>query len=346
MKNGSRCQTAEEPRRGRPDDRKPEQLDVVTTRVESDSFDHRIPPYSDFDDVVECLGEHGVSHRWCSCQMWVQLATGRKPRENLLVDTALFARSRSEVDFATIRDIVSRAERITVITGAGISTDSGIPDFRGKNGLWTRNPAAEKASTLSVYLNDVEVRRASWQARVRNLVETSFEPNANHRALVELENQGRLRAVVTQNVDGLHEAAGHGEGVVIPVHGTWAFSRCWSCGDRRPMRATLERVIAGDLDPHCLECGGVLKSDTILFEEPLIPEVIEAAMTAAEECDLMLAIGTKLSVTPAANVVPRARSYGALVVIVNDEPTDRDRFAHGILRGSIGDFLPHLTSPI
>lgn len=258
-------------------------------------------------------------------------------------ESALFARSRSDSDFSTIHDLVARAERITVITGAGISTDSGIPDFRGKNGLWTRNPAAEKASTLSVYLRDDEVRRASWQARVRNLMETSFEPNANHRALVDIERQGRLRAVVTQNVDGLHEAAGHSEGIVIPVHGTWAYSRCWTCGDRRPMSVTLERVIAGDLDPHCLDCGGILKSDTILFEEPLVPEVIGAAMAAAEECDVLLALGTKLSVTPAANVVPRARANGAVVVIVNDEPTDRDRYAHAIMRGSIGDFLPYLV---
>lgn len=255
----------------------------------------------------------------------------------------LFAEDRNDPDFAEIHEIVSEAQRITVITGAGVSTDSGIPDFRGKNGLWTRDPAAEKASTLSVYLADEEVRRASWQARVRNVMEAGFAPNANHHALVELERQGRLRAVVTQNVDGLHEAAGHGEGMVIPVHGTWAYSRCWSCGDRLPMTETLQRVVAGDPDPRCLVCGGILKSDTILFEEPLIPEVIEAAMTAAEECDVMLAVGTKLSVTPAANVVPRARANGAQVVILNDQDTDGDRFAHGILRGSIADFLPFLT---
>jgi len=255
----------------------------------------------------------------------------------------LFAEDRSDQDFAAIRNIVAEAQVITVITGAGISTDSGIPDFRGKNGLWTRNPAAEKASTLSVYLSDVEVRRASWQARVRNLVESSFAPNSNHLALVELERQGRLRAVVTQNVDGLHEAAGHSEGMVIPVHGTWRYSRCWTCGERLPMHETLQRVIAGDPDPHCLQCGGILKSDTILFEEPLVPEVIESAMTAAEECDVLLAVGTKLSVTPAANVVPRARANGATVVILNDEATDRDRYAHGIMRGSIREFLPFLT---
>lgn len=259
------------------------------------------------------------------------------------LDRVLFAERRDDPDFEDIRALVSDSSRITVITGAGISTDSGIPDFRGKNGLWTRNPAAEKASTLSVYLRDAEVRRASWQARVRNLVETSFVPNANHESLLEFERQGRLRAVVTQNVDGLHEAVGHAEGMVIAVHGTWAYSRCWSCGDRLPMVDTLERVVAGDPDPHCSKCGGILKSDTILFEEPLVPEVIDAAMSAAEDCDLMLAIGTKLSVTPAANVVPRARAHGAAVVILNDEPTDGDRFAHGILRGSIRDFLSALT---
>ena len=269
----------------------------------------------------------------------------RKSGQNRRVefDRVLYAESRNDSDFESIRSLVSDAVRITVITGAGVSTDSGIPDFRGKNGLWTRNPAAEKASTLSVYLADEEVRRASWQARVRNLVETSFRPNTNHESLLELERQGRLRAIVTQNVDGLHEAVGHGEGIVIPVHGTWAYSRCWSCGDRVPMTETLERVIAGDPDPKCLLCGGILKSDTILFEEPLVPEVIDEAMRAAEDCDLMLAVGTKLSVTPAANVVPRARANGAAVVIINDQPTDGDRFAHGILRGAISEFLPHLT---
>lgn len=257
-------------------------------------------------------------------------------------DRVLYADSIGDADFIDIRKLVADSETIAVITGAGVSTDSGIPDFRGKNGLWTRNPAAEKASTLSVYLNDVEVRRASWKARVKNLLEANFQPNVNHMALVEFERQGRLRAIITQNVDGLHEAAGHAEGMVIAVHGTWAYSRCWSCGDRLPMVETLQRVIAGDPDPRCLECDGILKSDTILFEEPLVPHVIDAAMAAAEECDLMLAIGTKLSVTPAANVVPRARANGASVVIINDQPTDGDRFAHAIVRGSISDFLPHL----
>lgn len=255
----------------------------------------------------------------------------------------LFAHSRHDADFAAIATLIDGAERITVITGAGISTGSGIPDFRGKDGLWTRNPAAEKASTLSVYLTDDEVRRASWQARVQNLIRNQFEPNVSHRALVSLEQAGRLRAVVTQNVDGLHEAAGHADGMVIPVHGSWAYSRCWTCRDRLPMAVTLERVVAGDPDPKCLLCGGILKSDTILFEEPLVPDVIEAAMTAAEECDVLLAIGTKLSVTPAANVVPRARAAGAHVVIVNNEPTDRDRFAHAHVRGDIGELLPALV---
>lgn len=261
------------------------------------------------------------------------------------MDGVIYCESRRDESFAEAHHLVASAETITVITGAGISTDSGIPDFRGTNGLWTRNPPAERASTLSTYLGDPQVRQEAWKARVRNVLETSFAPNPNHLALVDLERQGRLRAIVTQNVDGLHEACGHAPGVVIPVHGTWAFSRCWSCGDRRPMAETLQRVTAGDPDPHCLVCGGILKSDTILFEEPLVPEVIEAAMQAAEECDVMLAVGTKLSVTPAAHVVPRARANGARVVIVNDQPTDGDRYAHAILRGSISEFLADLVRP-
>lgn len=247
--------------------------------------------------------------------------------------------------FGVVCEWVAAARRITVITGAGISTDSGIADFRGRDGLWTRNPAAERASTLSVYLSDQQVREAAWQARVRNVLHSDFRPNVSHMALVELERQGRLRAVVTQNVDGLHEAAGHREGMVIPVHGTWAYSVCWSCRDRRPMAHTLQRVVDGETDPRCLECTGILKSDTILFEESLVPEVIAAAMEAAEQCDLLLAVGTKLSVTPAANVVPRAKASGAVVVIINNEPTDRDRFAHAIVRGSISEFLPRLVQP-
>jgi len=249
-------------------------------------------------------------------------------------------------DFERAHAWIDEAQEITVLTGAGISTDSGIPDFRGPNGVWTKNPAAEKASTLQNYLADPEVRRAAWQTRLHSPA-WDAEPNSGHRAIYELERQGRLRAVVTQNIDELHQRAGHAAGNVIEVHGTMRWSRCWTCDDRRPMADTLQRVRAGEDDPHCLVCAdngrvGILKSDTVSFGQSLVPEVIDAAMRAAHECDLLLAVGSTLSVFPAANVVPRAKAGGARVVIVNNQPTGMDRLADAVLLGQIGDLLPAL----
>lgn len=259
------------------------------------------------------------------------------------------------VSLDAARQWMAQAARVTVFTGAGISTDSGIPDFRGPNGLWTRNPLAEKASTLQHYLADPEVRQAAWRNRLDNPAWTA-QPNAGHLALLELERQGRLTALVTQNIDELHQRAGHDPAKVIEVHGTMWWSRCWTCGDRRPMAETLERVRAGDPDPHCLLCeqtglivgagDGILKSDTISFGQSLVPEVIEAAMEAAEQCDLLLAVGSSLSVFPAANVVPRAKAAGARVIIVNGEPTKMDRFADTVLLGQIADLLPSLVASV
>ena len=246
-------------------------------------------------------------------------------------------------DVEVARGWVAAASCVTVLTGAGISTDSGIPDFRGPNGVWTKNPAAEKTSTLQNYLADPQVRRMAWQNRLNSPAWTA-EPNRGHKAIYELERQGRLRAVVTQNIDELHQRAGHAPGKVIEVHGTMRWTRCWTCDDRRPMLDTLARVRAGDDDPHCLVCGvGVLKSDTISFGQSLVPEVIDAAMLAADECDLLLAAGSTLSVFPAAHVVPRAKAAGALVVIVNGESTGMDHIADAVLLGPLGELLPVLV---
>lgn len=239
---------------------------------------------------------------------------------------------------------VRAATRIVVLSGAGLSTDSGIPDFRGPNGLWTKNPDAEKASTLQHYLDDPELRKRAWQNRLAAPAFTA-SPNAGHFALVELEERGQLSAIVTQNIDGLHQAAGNDPAKVIEVHGTVHWSRCWGCNDRRPMSQMLDRVRAGEADPSCEICGGVIKSDTILFGQNLVPHVIEAAMVAAERCDLVLAVGSTLSVFPAANVVPRAKSAGARVIIANGEPTKMDHFADAVLIGSLSDLLPTLCAP-
>lgn len=241
------------------------------------------------------------------------------------------------------RERLASAERIVVLTGAGISTDSGIPDFRGPNGLWTKNPAAEKASNIEYYLNDPEVRRAAWQHRV-DAPAFVAEPNDGHRAIVELERSGRLLAVVTQNIDGLQQKAGSDPDKVIEVHGTVWFSRCWDCGDRRPMGETLDRVRAGEDDPPCLVCGGIVKSDTISFGQALVPAVIERALDVSGQCDVMLAVGSTLSVFPAASCVPRAKANGANVIIVNGQETAMDRYADWLLVGPIGQILPVLVA--
>jgi NAD-dependent deacetylase len=230
---------------------------------------------------------------------------------------------------------------VVVLTGAGISTDSGIPDFRGPNGVWTKNPAAEKASTIQHYLADPDVRRTAWRNR---LVSPTWQaqPNAGHRAIVELERRGVLHALVTQNVDGLHQRAGTAPGLVVEVHGTMHRYQCWECGDDGPIQAMLERVQGGEDDPSCLRCGGIVKSATISFGQALVPEVIDRALRVAEEGDVLVAVGTTLQVYPVANMVPRARAVGASVVIVNAEATKMDHLADVVLRGNASDVLPAL----
>jgi NAD-dependent deacetylase len=252
--------------------------------------------------------------------------------------------ARAEPDGVTrVRAWVDQAQRVVVLTGAGISTDSGIPDFRGPQGVWTKNPEAEKTATLHHYLGDPEIRKRAWRTRAAATT-WSAQPNAGHRAVAGLELRGKLHAVITQNVDGLHQMAGAPEHKVLEVHGTMWWTRCWECGDRRGMEETLERVRAGEEDPHCLVCGGILKSDTISFGQQLVPEVIEGAFTAAEEADLLIAAGSTLSVFPVANVVPHARANRARVVIVNAEPTAMDRHADEVLLGSLSEILPSILS--
>jgi NAD-dependent deacetylase len=242
-------------------------------------------------------------------------------------------------DVATVAEWVAGASRIVVLTGAGISTDSGIPDFRGPNGVWTKDPAAEKTATLQYYMRDPEIRKASWRNRVESPA-WSAEPNAGHRAIVELEKQGKLLAVVTQNIDELHQQAGNSPELIIELHGTMRHVMCMSCGERAPMERALERVRAGEDDPPCRSCGGILKSATISFGQNLVAEDLARAEQVALACDLLLAVGTSLGVYPAAGIVPIAARGGARVVIINGEPTPYDETADAVLRGSISEVLP------
>jgi NAD-dependent deacetylase len=244
-----------------------------------------------------------------------------------------------------VRARLRSARRVVVLTGAGISTDSGIRDFRGPNGLWTKDPAAEKAAHIDHYMADPEVRRRAWRNRVDSPTWTA-EPNAGHRAIVDLERTGRLACLITQNVDGLHIAAGSDPALTVEVHGTMREAACLDCGDRMPMEVALERVRAGEEDPACLLCGGILKSATISFGQNLVVDDLRRADAAARACDLLLAVGSTLSVYPVADVVPIAVASGADVVIVNAEPTAMDDLADVVIQGSISEMLPALVEGI
>jgi NAD-dependent deacetylase len=245
--------------------------------------------------------------------------------------------------------LVARARRMVVLTGAGISTDSGVPDFRGPNGVWTKDPAAEKMATFQTYVADPEVRRRSWQNRLRSPM-WDAEPNAGHAALVELEHSGRLDLLVTQNIDGLHQRAGSDPDRMVEIHGSARDIVCLQCGHRQPAGPVHDRVRAGELDPACLErpggpvCGGILKSATISFGQSLVEADLRRAEEAARRCDLLLVVGSTLGVYPAAGLVPLAVRHGAVVVIVNGGPTDLDDLADVVLHAPIGECLPELVS--
>jgi NAD-dependent deacetylase len=235
------------------------------------------------------------------------------------------------------------ARRVAALTGAGISTDSGIPDFRGPQGVWTKNPGAERLSTLQAYMSDPEVRVAAWKARLEHPT-WSAHPNSGHRALAELERKGKLHMLVTQNVDGLHLAAGNSPERLIEIHGTLRRVVCMACGETAPMTRALERVRAGESDPPCRTCGGILKSATISFGQSLVPEDLRRAEAAAASCDFFLAVGTSLTVYPVAYLPEVVLGTGARLVIVNAEATPYDERADVVLREPIGKVLPELVA--
>src|SRR5438552_5327639 len=239
--------------------------------------------------------------------------------------------------------LVDDAQRICVLTGAGISTDSGIPDFRGPNGVWTKNPGAEKAATIQTYVSDPAARQRAWQRYVDGGVWTEREPNDGHRALVRLEQRGKLDTLITQNVDGLHARAGTTEARLVEIHGTMAKAMCLSCARRWPIGEILERVRAGEIDPHCGYCGGIVKTATISFGQSLVVDDLERSERAANSCDLMIAVGTTLTVTPIAYVVPIAARNGAPVIILNAEPTPYDEIASVVISAGISDALPRIV---
>ncbi|QPP05844.1 NAD-dependent deacetylase [Streptomyces bathyalis] len=234
-----------------------------------------------------------------------------------------------------------RGPLVAILSGAGISTDSGIPDYRGPQGLWRQDPEAEKLVTYDYYMNDPDIRRKSWQMR-RTSPTWDARPNAAHEAVAQLEKSGKPVRVITQNVDGLHQLAGMPDRKVLELHGSSRTVMCTRCEAGSTMAQALERVEAGEDDPDCLECGGILKSGTIMFGQALDPEVLGQAVGVAKACDVFVAVGTSLQVQPAASLAEIAVDHGARLIIVNAEPTPYDGLADELVREPIGEALPAL----
>ena len=237
------------------------------------------------------------------------------------------------------------ARQVVVLTGAGISTESGIPDFRGPQGIWTRDPSAERKATIQHYVADAEHRKQVWRNRAQGEM-FGGDPNAGHVALAELERRAALHTLVTQNVDGLHQAAGSSPGIIIEIHGNIHQAKCLSCGWHGPMHETLERVRAGEEDPACLGCGGMLKSATISFGESLVAADLERAQLAAAGADVFLAVGTSLGVYPAAALPELALRSGATLAVLNADETPFDAHAEFVIRDRLGEVLPSLVERV
>lgn len=238
--------------------------------------------------------------------------------------------------------MIGRAQRIVVLTGAGISTDSGIPDFRGPTGIWTKDPAAEKLATIGVYLARPDIREHAWRRRIDTGI-FSRAPNAGHHALVELERTGRLDLLITQNIDGLHRAAGTAPEKLAEVHGNVREVHCVACDARGPIEVAIARVEGGEADPACEDCGGILKPAVVFFGESLPQDDVDRSFAAAERCDLFIAIGTTLGVYPIAETVPTALEAGARLIIVNADRTPFDGHADVVMHASISATLPLLV---
>lgn len=238
-----------------------------------------------------------------------------------------------------LRDFIESSSRIVVFTGAGISTESGISDYRSKGGLWQRF----QPITIQEFLADEDKRREYWRRKKEMFHEMrDARPNAGHLAIARLEGQGKMLGVITQNIDGLHQRAGSRK--VLELHGTNLEVVCLSCGRVGPFDPVYDRLEQGEEIPRCLDCDGLLKPHTISFGQPLDPDVLRQAFQWAEACDLMLALASTLIVEPAASIPRSAKSRGAALVIVNRDPTPLDPVADLVVHRTVGPLLDAVVS--
>jgi NAD-dependent deacetylase len=239
------------------------------------------------------------------------------------------------------KKLTKSSRRITVLTGAGISTESGISDFRSPGGVWSRY----KAVTLQEFTGSPEKRKYYWQYKAETLpAMLRAKPNNAHKALAQLDSRGTLLCLITQNIDGLHEKSGIPDTKIVRLHGTNKQAVCLSCGRIIPVQQVLSRLEQGENDPRCEDCGGLLKPNTISFGQRLRQEDLERAALAAEQCDLFMALGSSLQVYPACGFVELASQLNKPVIIINRDPTPMDHLALYCFSATLGQILPALCT--
>ncbi len=243
--------------------------------------------------------------------------------------------------FSEAIELIARARRIVGFTGAGISTESGIPDFRSPGGVWANNRIIEYQEFISSRAGRIE----AWRQKALTWPEMrDAQPNAGHRAFVELEKRGQLIAMITQNIDGLHQRAGHDPKTLIELHGTMLHAVCLSCSAQISMDEAVARIEAGELAPECEQCGGYLKTATISFGQSMPEREMHRAYDAAEHCDVFIVAGSSLVVYPAAYLPALAKQNGAKLIVINRTETPLDEYADLVVRDEIGKALPSLIS--